>query len=229
VNIWQLSAALRRQWIVTLIGLGVVLAIGYHLTHLEGLYYQKVDVIFLAPEQPDTNTFQNATGSLIGTAGIVSQVVGSSASGAAPVSENATLVGTGLKHGYSVRLPNDGGQWAINYTRPVLDVQAVGTSPEEVTATTNMVIAKINHELDLRQDAFGVLKRYRITTRLNPSIAYVMHSTGSRSRTLAASMLLGGGCTVAMALMVDNLRRRRRPVDVRAEKVENPQPVHELV
>jgi hypothetical protein len=228
VNIWQLMAALRRQWLVTGIGLALVLGISYHLTHLEGLYYQKVDVIFLAPEQADTNTFQNTTGSLIGTAGIVSQVVGSSASGAAPVSENATLVGTGVKHGYSVRLPNDGGQWAINYTRPVLDVQAVGTSADEVTATMKMVIAKINHELELRQDDFGVRPEYRITTRLNPAIAYVLHSTGSPSRTLVAALLLGGGVTVAAAVITDNLRRRR-PGRVTAEQRENPQLVHELV
>lgn len=227
MNVWQLSAVLRRQWLVTLVGLLLTLGFSYHLSHLEGLYYQKVDMIFLAPEEPDTNTFQNATGSLIGTAGIISQVVGSSASGAAPVSENATLVGTGLKHAYSVRLPNDGGQWAINYTRPVLDVQAVGTSPAEVTATMTRVIAKVNHELDRRQDAFGVDKRYRITTRLNPSLAYVIHSNGSPARTLAGALLLGTGLSITAAILVDR-RRRRNPVSPK-EPAPTEAAVHELV
>jgi hypothetical protein len=207
VTVWQLTAILRRQWLVTLFGSIAVVAFLFHLGHLDGLYYQKVEVIFLAPESPRINTFQNATGSLISTAGVISQVVGSSDSGAAPVAANATLVGTGVKHGYSVRLPNDGGQWAINYTRPVLDVQAVGTSAEEVTATMTAVEARINQELTRREDDFGVRPKYRITTRLSPPIAFVSHSDGSPIRRLAAGLLLGVGLTAGAAVTVDRWRR----------------------
>jgi hypothetical protein len=209
MTIWQFGEVLRRQWLVCLIGALLASGFMFHLATLNGLYYEQVNVIFLPPAQVDTNALQNPTASLIGTAGVISQIVAGPDSGTTPVSQNATLVGTGVKHGYSVRLPNDGGQWANNFTQPVLDVEVVGTSEGEVTATMDKAIALINTELDKRQNGFGVDAKNRIHTRRDPVISAVSHSKGSPIRSLAAALLLCSGLTAAAAVMVDRRRRKR--------------------
>jgi len=194
--------------------LGTVLTAGAALFAHDapGVYYQQVDVVFLWPQPPQNqeNTFQYGSKTLIQTAGVVARAVGGR-EGATTVSETATLAGQGVEHGWSVRLPNSGGQWAFDFEQPVLSVEAVGSTPREVAATTSVAVTRINRELIALQQAEGVPTSLMIRTRMSPPTPLMHYGTGSRGRAVLTTLLLGAGLTLTAVRLVDRRLRRRPP------------------
>jgi hypothetical protein len=206
-----LAGLIRRQWALFVVGVLATLVGGGLAHRAPGVYHERIDVVFLMPadEGAGQNTFQYSTQSLIGTAGVVARIVQDGRAGGELASENATLIGEGVTHGYSVRLPNSGGQWAYDFESPVLSVETVGRSTAEVEATTSMVLSRITTTLAQMQESEGVPARARIRTRFNPPNQSISFSRGSRARAVGASQLLGLGVTFAAVYFVDGLRRRR--------------------
>ncbi len=215
MTVWDLLDSLRRRWYVAIPGILMTAALALVVLKVPGVYHEQVDVIFLAPAPGEhVNQLQAGSESLIDVAALVERVVDGSNGGAAPASDQVSLVGEGVRDGYSIRLPNDGGQWATNFSRPVLSVQATGSSPEEVSATINRAVARINDELAARQAAYHVSSGKLITTKLSPPTSDIRFDKGSRSRALAATMLLGCGLTLGSVVMVDRrkmIRTGERP------------------
>jgi hypothetical protein len=215
VTLWEVFAALRRRWVVAVVGLLVTISAGLYVKQVPGVYHQQVDVVFMWPAVPENqseNTFQYGTASLIKTAGVIARVVSDRSAGAQTTSDTATLVGQGVTHGYSVRLPNSGGQWAYDFEHPLLSVESVGTSPAEVRATTAAAVARINAELARIQREEGVAPGLMVRTRLSPPTPVMSYGTGSRVRALAVSQLLGFGLTVTLVVGVDRAARRRAEI-----------------
>ena len=106
-------------------------------------------------------------------------------------------------HGWSVTLPNDGGQWANNFDKPLLDVQAVGSTAAEVSGTVSRLIGQINLTLSGLQAQVPPVDRVR--TELIPSQVQVFYDPGRRLRALAASLAIG---VAATAVAAGYLRRR---------------------
>ncbi|MDQ1293153.1 MAG: hypothetical protein QG608_1034 [Actinomycetota bacterium] len=208
MTVWELMAVLRRRWYVTVSGLMVVLVMAGVVHSLPGTYSSQVDVIFLQPD--DGNTYRVVTPGLIGLAGIVGQMANGGQDQVQTVSDDVLLAEEGVEHGYSVRLPNSGGQWANNFERPLLDVQVTGDSPQEVHARLDTVLGKIDADLVDLQDRAKVDPRYRVTTRLSPLNPPVLHNAGSRVRALAGSLLLGIVLALTLAVAVDTWALRRR-------------------
>ena len=204
MTVWDLLGAMRRRWWAALAGISLTFAAAYHVVLLAGVYHQEVNVVFVWPQGPRTsNAFLHGEQTLVSTAGIVGRIVAGDSSNAQVVSDTVTLVGEGIRHGYLVRLPNSGGQWALNFDRPVLDVQAAGSTPQEVQQTIKTVVARINHELEAMQAAAGAPSGVRITTRMSPPSPVLLYSKGSRMRALAATLALGIGLTVAAVTLLD--------------------------
>lgn len=206
------AVVVRRRWWVVLLGIALTAGAGVYVQRAPGVYYQQVNVVFLWPQPPQNqeNSFQYGSSSLIRTAGVVARAVGGRAE-ASTVSETATLAGKGVRHGWSVRLPNSGGQWAFDFEQPVLSVEAVGTTPEEAAATTAGVVGRINGELAALQRSERVQASLMIRTRLSPPTPVLQYAGGNRPRALLMSQLVGLILTLTAARLVDGrLRRRRR-------------------
>ncbi len=100
---------------------------------VEVSYWARTQVRFMEPLSPEVpNGLESNTYSLIATAGIVQSKLEAGKT-TLIVSPDTLLVDTGVRHGASIILPNSGGQWTSYFANPWLDVQVVGTSPEEVT------------------------------------------------------------------------------------------------
>jgi hypothetical protein len=138
---------------------------------------------------------------------VISKIVGDH--GYAVLSETVNAVGQGLGHGYSISLPNAGGQWALNLSRPILMVGSAASGPEQVQRLTDDAVARIHAELVRRQRDERVAPTRTVRTRLSPPTPTTVNGTGSRGRALVISELLRIGLTIAVALAVD--RRLRRP------------------
>lgn len=177
-----------------------------------GVYHQQTDVIFMWPEaQTKQNSFEYASANLIRTAGIIGTIASESDPGDGLASDTATLVGTGVTHGYAVRLPNTGGQWALSYQRPVLNVEAVGRSPKEVADTMHGILTKIDQVLLDQQQDLGVTQPLMVRTTTLPLTPRMEYSEGSRHRAMLITVLLGLGLTSATTTGAGRLAARRRP------------------
>lgn len=205
------ATVVRRRWWIALFGVLLTVAAGNYVRHAPGVYYQQVDVVFMWPQPPQNqeNTFQYGSKTLIKTAGVVARAVEGARAGAATVSETATLAGQGIRHGWSVRLPNSGGQWAFDFEQPVLSVEAVGTTPAEVIATTTTAVSKVTGELVRLQRDEGVPATLMVRTRVSPPTSLVQYGGGSRTRALLISQVLGLGLTLTAVRLADMRLRRR--------------------
>jgi hypothetical protein len=197
-----------------MVSFGLILtaaALGWVSTSAK-VYYTQAYVVFLAPSQKDQpNTYRNISSSLIATAAIIGREINGPVGPPQPVSDGVTIVDLGLNNGHLVRLPNSGGQWAYNYDRPVLDVQAAGPTAERARETLKQTVGLIRTTLDTRQQALGVPRAQMIDMTLSPPAPPVFEAQGSRSRALLATLVLGLVGTVASAVWVD-LRMVRRMI-----------------
>lgn len=197
---------------VIIVGCIATLASVVYIAREPGLYYSRGSVIFQAPLSSQyPNRFISGSDSLTDTAGVVRDLVSKDAQNVAVVSDGVTLYSLDVKHGFSVVLPNSGGQWATNFDKPQLDVQVVGSTAEEVNQTMTIVVANINAALQALQDEAEAPQVDRITTRTDPPVFPVYFVQGSRTRAVGAAFGVGMGLTIAAAV----IGRRGLPIERR--------------
>jgi hypothetical protein len=197
---------LARRWAALVVALGLLLTVtmGYRIVRKPGVFWAQANVIFLPPASGlHPNTLLNNPGGVITLAGVVGRIVDPNAVGARVVSPTVRLVNQGIRRGWSVTLPNDGGQWANNFDKALLDVQAVGSTAAEVSGTVNRLISQI--DLTLSRLQAQVPRVDRVTTQLNPSQVQLFYDPGRRLRALAAALAVGLAVTVVAGVYV---RRR---------------------
>jgi hypothetical protein len=203
----------RRIAVIAVIGiLGVLTTAGVagKVARQPGLYWSQVNVIFQAPQSAlYPNTLLVESEALITTAGVVAKAIDPS-SGAHVVSDSVTLVGQGIRNGWSVRLPDIGGQWATNFSRPVLDVEVVGSTAAQVGAMILRLENRIKTVVARLQDDKNVSAVNRITVSPNPETPPMYYQSGSHRRALAATALIGLIATFALCRAVDRRIRRGR-------------------
>src|SRR6185312_9143101 len=127
-----------------------------------------VHVRFVAPTSlTKENSLQVAGQSLIMTAGAVGQMVDDT-NGPRPASPDATLAGLGIRSGWSVTLPNSGGQYQNYFADPYLDVQVVAPTALQVTQTMQRLVQRIQDGLATLQKDAHVAPTDRISARVLP-------------------------------------------------------------
>lgn len=207
----DILAAMRRRWYVVALGVGWTAVGCLVVAASPGAYWAQVDVVFLAPQSArNPNTLEITSQSLISTAGVVAKRVNQGRDETALSSSSVSLVGEGITEGHSVRLPNAGGQWADNYTRPVLDVQAVGGTPEAARETLDTLVAEVRQTLDELQIQGGADRFNRIVAEPAPSSPVVHHIGTQRARAMLGTAALGGALTLGAVVLIDRAALGRR-------------------
>lgn len=213
MTVGDVLAACVRRWPVTLFGLALVGVVLTFLLRATGVYWTQADVVFLSPA---SDRFPNPLGttsqSLIAMAGVTEREVNrqSPAPATAAASASVTIVDEGVRDGARIRLPNSGGQWANNFDRPVLDVQAVGPTPERAAALFDAAVERVRSSVYLRQRALGVEDVNMIHLTVAPSATNIFYADGERKRAIPVAVLLGAGLTMAAATLADQWAVRRR-------------------
>jgi hypothetical protein len=210
----ELCRILRRRWAVVVLGLALLAGTLHVVAARPGVYWTQVDVVILAPKSTRyPNVIEQTSTSLIAMAGLVEREVNQGAHAPVTASASVTLAGEGVRDGHTITMPNTGGQWADDFSRPVIDVQVVGPSEAEVRHQLADLVDRVEQTLDDRQDADGIPQVSRITASSSPTAAAVLHLQGSRKKAIAATLLLGSAMICVAAVGVDQLlgtRRRRR-------------------
>lgn len=204
MTFWDLLLACRRRWVVVVVGV-VLTAGGLVMIEREsGVYWAQSNVIFLAPTSSRfPNSLNTGSESLIMTAGIVANVVHGDQDVTATSSSSVSIVDMGIHEGTLIRLPSVGGQWAKNFSQPVLDVEAAAATPEEVRSEMNALLEAINATLAQMQDQAGVDEFNRMTTQVSPDSIDVQYRQGDRRRAVMMCVILGVALTLSAVVVVD--------------------------
>lgn len=207
---WDLIRSVIRRWPIVLVGALFTAALGYLAVDDRDVYWTRTEVVFLAPSsQLYPNSLKTTSEDLIITAGVVAKRVTGPGRITKYASPDANLVGIGIRDGWSIRLPDTGGQWATNFTSQALTVEVVGPDRETVLAKQQELIDRIEDELDALQRSAGVDPRNDITATVVPESAVVHQIGGSKLRTLGMIAALGAGATLGLVFFVEYRARRR--------------------
>jgi hypothetical protein len=188
----------RLPALVTLLGICASLLAACVELGAHGLYASEVQVWFVAPKSTENpNGLQISGDSLVMTAGAVRRMVTNSDPPRTSAAD-VPLSGEGVKRGYSVTLPNTGGQWTNRFTNAYLDVQVVDSNAPAVSTKTRQLIAEINASLAALEQRAQVAQVNQIRTQVVPASGGipVHHEHGSRMRALLATIALGLGLTL---------------------------------
>lgn len=212
VTIWDVIGLASRLWLVTLMGLALTAAGMALAWDQPGVYSGQVNVVLLSPHGPTGNALVDTTSSLVVTSGLVTRVIeGEMSASGGTVSTTVPLASDGAALGYSVRQVNVGGQWEPHYADPVLDVQSTGPTQVAAEAQMGEALAKVHGALDLLENRAGVAPGEWILVQLSPGQPVYMHATGSRTRAIGATLLVGAMVTIGALLATVEARRRRQP------------------
>jgi hypothetical protein len=213
VTVESLFSSVRKRWPVLLVGFLLTLVACVVTWRAPGVYWSSTKVYFLVPvtvQQPNQLAPDNS--SAIPLAGLIQTEINEGNSPRQATSPDVTLVDEGITDGWSVILPDTGGQWAHNFPEPSLIVQASGPTAEVVQSRMSSLIDKITRLVAAREDAANVPTSSRVAFAMSPTAVAVQYSNGHRSRAVVVIGLLGVGLSLAACWIADRAfaARRRR-------------------
>lgn len=198
---------------MVLVGALVTAVAGYGAIRADGVYFARTELAFLAPQSTaNPNALRTQSDSLIITAGVVARELTGPAEWPKFGSMEVTLAGAGVRDGWSLRLPDTGGQWASNFASQRLVLEVVGPTAEVVDARQRQLVDEVVATLDALQTSQGAAPQERITILATPESPVLSHVTGSRPRALAMTAVLGMSMTLSCVLMLERRRRGRGAV-----------------
>ncbi|MGR0159875.1 hypothetical protein [Paenarthrobacter nitroguajacolicus] len=170
---------LLRRWYIVAIGLTLGLAGLGAIRSAEPVFWTQADVTFLAPEREPAYWISGGSAmTLVEFADMVKRRVNQEAPSVELVLTRGTLYGAGVQQGFSVTLPNNGGQWNKTFSQPVLKVQVVDSSAERVNEVLATVLDRINDATVQLQNEINV-KGDRVATQTTPSTPEVIFGGGT--------------------------------------------------
>lgn len=201
---------LVRRWYIVLLGVALTGVCGYALVGREPMYYTRVEVVVLPPqERPDVNVLTRGPYSLTEIASLLVAEYNKEDRPLPMNNTDATLYGQGVRSGEQIRLHNSGSQWVSIFDKPVIEVEVVDPDPLRVQAEVEDATAALQQLLDQHHDFFGIKRTSQVSLRESPADPVIQEIRGNRSRTAAATILLGGWITLVAAYLTDRVLRRR--------------------
>ncbi|MDL5352375.1 hypothetical protein [Microbacterium sp. zg-YB36] len=217
MTLWELLRALLRCWPIVLVGvLGTAVAAVAVMAD-KGAYFTRTEIVFLAPTSPSyPNALRTQSEDIIDMAGVVAKRLTGAGEVAKFASPDVTLVGLGLRSGWSVRLPDTGGQWAANFATQRLVLDIVAPTRDSVRTRQDELIGRVQQELSDLQREKGVDPVNDITALVAPETTIIFGVGGSRPRALGVTAVLGAVATIAAVLL---FVRRRHPTPTKVPAV----------
>ncbi|GCD91330.1 hypothetical protein [Nocardioides sp. LS1] len=206
---------LLRRWYLVVPGLVLSAVCAVLVMSRPGVYTTEVQVILVGPKGAlaEGTSLVSPEESLIAMAGLVEREVNAGVPPEAATSEGVPLEGRGVRDGTLISLPNAGGQWNYNYVSPILSVQVVGPTPDDVVARRTSAVARIDRTLYDLQAADGIGPSRMISSRVVPQDPPVLLANGRPTRAAAGILLIGLVVVTSLTLLADRAllgRRSRR-------------------
>ncbi|MGV1005757.1 MAG: hypothetical protein ACOYEV_13580 [Candidatus Nanopelagicales bacterium] len=208
MSVWDLLAVLRRQMGVVVIGLLITAVAMVWAVRPRGVY-SSVTTVTLTIRSSDyhPNPIISNSRWLIDLTGVVATIMGSEAGRLRLSSQNVTLSGVGVLDGFWVRQHDSGWQWDHQFDRPELHIQVTGPTAAVVAGRMAELLERVDAVLiELQAD---VPVGQRATARRDSDAPPVTWISGSRSRAIVMTALLGLSGTAMLAIFADWKRSPR--------------------
>lgn len=196
--------ALARRWYLALGTVLVMLPFLFAANTATGVYYSKTDVLFLSPRAPASgNALQEDPAQILAFASVVTHRFNANAANTVPRSTSSPLYGSGIRSGHLVYIPSSGGQWQLSYSRPVVTIEIVGESMDEVVTQRQQILDRVSSLARDSQQELGIKPAANITTEPAPSVEFVAYVGVRNSTAVLALTLLTIGLAAGIPLSVD--------------------------
>ena len=204
---------IARRWYLALGSVVLMLPALFAAGTATGVYYSKTDVLFVAPRLTVSgNVLQEDPTQTLAFASIVAHRFNVSEGNSVPRSTSAPLYGSGIRSGHLVYIPSSGGQWQLSYSRPVITVEIVGGSADEVAAERQQILDRISSLVRDSQQELGINPAANIITEPAPSLEFVAYVDVRNTAAILALAVLTIGLAAGIPLSVDRiLASRNRP------------------
>jgi len=175
----------------------------------KGVYFTRTEIVFLAPtSSANPNALRTQSEDIIDLAGVVAKRLAGPGEVTKFGSPDVMLAGLGVRDGWSLGLPDTGGQWGTNFATQQLVLDIVAPTRERVEQRQDELVEQIMTELHELQRDKGVDPVNEVTAMVAPQTAIIHHIGGSRPRALAMTAALGLGATIAVVTLLEHRRRR---------------------
>ncbi|MES2094822.1 MAG: hypothetical protein V4531_13575 [Actinomycetota bacterium] len=224
----QLLRVLGRRWYVLVIVAAITVFAIFAAQRVPGVYWTQVDVVFLPPKS--ANALEDQNTSIVQFVAVIEREFNGIRNDSRSASSSGTLYGEGVRSGWQVSFPNNGGQWQNNFNRPALSIEVVDASPTKVAAVAASLSKRVSSLVEQRQDRTGIAPENFVTTIDSPSPPVVRFIRGSDARASIALAALGAVVGVLSAALLDRVmaaarsrpRRRLRIGPARARSGREP-------
>ncbi len=207
----QFFSACLRRWPIVLVGVLCTGLAAFAGLSDKGVYYTRTQIVFLAPS---SNVYPNSLATqsedIIDAAGAVAKSITGPDPQTKYASPDVTLVGIGIRDGWSLVVPDTGGQWATNFPSQILNLDIVAPARATVLQRQTTILQRVQEELDNLQNARHVAPINKITLTTAPRSTVIYHVGGSKPRMLGMTAALGIGITAAVIVVTERFGRRRQ-------------------
>lgn len=190
-----------RALVVAVILLTGLLATGLgalHVGEAPGLFVGRVEVVVHPPPSPTVaNPLVTQNFNAVRLAGLLTEVATNGEEVPRVTAQDLTLADQGMHRATVIQLTNLGGQWANDFSRPFIRIEAVDTTRGAVLARLDEAIARVDGALDDLQRAAAVQPDQRATTEAVPAVPQVRYESTHGRRAVLAALLLGLVVTVS--------------------------------
>ncbi|KJL43804.1 hypothetical protein [Microbacterium trichothecenolyticum] len=209
MTFWELLAALLRRWPILLVGALVTALAGYAVVSDRGVYFTRTEIVFLAPtSSANPNALRTQSEDIIDLAGVVAKRLTGPGEVTKYASPDVMLAGLGVRDGWSLGLPDTGGQWGTNFATQQLVLDIVAPTRERVQEQQDELVGQIMTQLHELQSDKGVDPVNEVTAIVAPQTTIIHHVGGSRPRALGMTAVLGLGATIAAVTFLEYRKRR---------------------
>ncbi|MET0931814.1 MAG: hypothetical protein ABWX74_20020, partial [Aeromicrobium sp.] len=169
MTVLEVLGILWRRRVLTLLGAAATVVALSVVATRPVVYWSQANVIFLQPTtQQKPNSLTSTSGGLISMAGYVEQVV-NAGTRKPPTASNVSLLARGVRDGYSIELPDNGGQWSHNFEQALLNVQVTGPSEGVVRERRDQIVEKIRATARDLQTSAHVTDESVVRTEVSPA------------------------------------------------------------
>jgi len=192
----------RRRLVVLVLavaGLVATALVTVWVGSAQGMYVGKVEVVVHPPRtEAVANPLASSNDEVVRFAALVAEVATNGEELPRVTNQDLTLADQGMRHDTLISLVNLGGQWANDFSRPFIRVEAVDESPEGVRARLDAGIAQVTRAMEQLQDDAQVPSATRTTAEAVPAAPQVRYEATHRARAMFVTLLLGSLLTVAL-------------------------------
>jgi hypothetical protein len=197
---------------VAVCGVAVTSLASTSVATAQGLYAGKVEVVLrLPPSAAGPNPLASENYEAVRFAALVAEITTNGEEVPRVTNQDLTLADQGMRHETLISLVNLGGQWANDFRRPFIRIEAVDESPEAVETRIQGGVARVNQVLERMQDDANVATAARATTEVVPAVPQVRYEATHRERAVLVTALLGLFLTVGVCRTVARRSGLLRP------------------